>query len=179
MIKSMAPKTGRMAVVLPHGVLFRMSKEGEIRRKLLEMDIIEAVIGLGPNLFYGTGLAACIMIFRETKAKAQRKKVLFIDASREFKTGRAQNELMPEHVKRIHQWYAGYKDVEGVCRVVNTDEIRENDYNLNIPRYVEPVIEEETLTVEEAITNLKTSLESAYAAEDRLKELLRKAGLMS
>jgi type I restriction enzyme M protein len=179
MIKSMAPKTGRMAVVLPHGVLFRMSKEGEIRRKLLEMDIIEAVIGLGPNLFYGTGLAACIMIFRETKAKAQRKKVLFIDASREFKTGRAENELMPEHVKRIHQWYAGYKDVEGVCRVVNTDEIRENDYNLNIPRYVEPVIEEETLTVEEAITNLKNSLESAYAAEDRLKELLRKAGLMS
>jgi type I restriction enzyme M protein len=179
MIKSMALKTGRMAVVLPHGVLFRMSKEGEIRRKLLEMDILETVIGLGPNLFYGTGLAACILVFRETKPKTHRKKVLFIDASREFKTGRAQNELLPEHVANIYQWYANYKDIEGICRVVSLDEIRENDFNLNIPRYVEPVIEEETITVDEAIANLKTSLESAYAAEDSLKELLKKAGLMA
>jgi len=179
MIKSMAPKTGRMAVVLPHGVLFRMAKEGEIRRKLLEMDILEAVIGLGPNLFYGTGLAACILVFRETKPKTHRKKVLFIDSSREFKTGRAQNELLPEHVTNIHHWYSNYRDIEGICRAVSLDEIRENDFNLNIPRYVEPVIEEETMTVEEAIANLKTSLESAYAAEDRLKDLLKKAGLMS
>jgi type I restriction enzyme M protein len=174
MIKSMARKTGRMAVVLPHGVLFRMSKEGNIRRKLLGMDILEAVIGLGPNLFYGTGLAACILVFRETKPKKHRKKILFIDASREFKTGRAQNELLPEHIERIHQWYAEYRDVSGVCRVVTLDEIRENDYNLNIPRYVEPVIEEESISVDQAVTNLKASLEAAYAAEDRLFELLGK-----
>lgn len=178
MIKSMAPKAGRMAVVLPHGVLFRMAKEGKIRRKLLEMDILEAVIGLGPNLFYGTGLAACILVFHETKPKSHRKKVLFIDASREFKTGRAQNELLPAHVDAIHQWYGNYQDVEGVCRIASLDEIRENDFNLNIPRYVEPVIEEETITVEEAVTNLKKSLEAAYAAEDRLKALLTEAGLM-
>ena len=179
MIKSMAPKTGRMAVVLPHGVLFRMSREGEIRRKLLEMDILDAVIGLGPNLFYGTGLAACILVFRETKPKAHRQKVLFIDASRECKVGRAQNELLPEHVENIHQWYVNYQDVEGDCRVVTLDEIRENDFNLNIPRYVEPVIEEETLTVEQALANLQESLEAAYAAEDRLKELLKRAGVMA
>ena len=94
MIKSMARKTGRMAVVLPHGVLFRMSKEGEIRRKLLEMDLLEAVIGLGQNIFYGTGLAPCVLVFRDGKPKAHRQKVLFIDASKEFKTGRAQNELL-------------------------------------------------------------------------------------
>ena len=178
MIRSMAPKTGRMAVVLPHGVLFRMSKEGQIRRKLLEMDLLEAVIGLGPNLFYGTGLAACILVFRETKPEAHRQKVLFIDASREFKTGRAQNELLPEHVGNIHHWYEDYRDVEGVCRVVPLEEIRENDFNLNIPRYVEPVIEEETMTVDEAIANLKESLAAAYAAEDRLKELLQREGLL-
>jgi type I restriction enzyme M protein len=178
MVKSMARKTGRMAVVLPHGVLFRMSKEGKIRRKLLEMDLLEAVIGLGQNLFYGAGLAACILVFRETKPKAHRKKVLFIDASREFKTGRAQNELLPEHVARIHQWYTDYADVEGVCRVVPLDEIEENDFNLNIPRYVEPVIEEETITVEEAVANLKVSLEAAYAAEDRLMGLLKQEGLI-
>ncbi len=178
MIKSMAPKTGRMAVVLPHGVLFRMGKEGKIRRKLLEMDMLEAVIGLGPNLFYGTGLAACILVFRETKPREYRQKVLFIEASREFKSGRAQNELLPEHVERIHRWYVDYQDVEGICRVVTLDEIRENDFNLNIPRYVEPVIEEESMTIDEAIENLKESLKAAYAAEDHLKALLQKEGLV-
>ena len=95
MIKSMAPKTGRMAVVLPHGVLFRMGAEGKIRQKLLHLDLLEAVIGLGPNLFYGTGLAACILVFRLRKTPERRNKVLIIDASREFKKGRAQNELAP------------------------------------------------------------------------------------
>ena len=103
MIKSMAPKTGRMAVVLPHGALFRAGKEGTIRKKLLEMDLLEAVIGLGPNLFYGAGLAACILVFRQRKAKDRKNKVLLIDASKEFKTGRAQNELLPEHVELIHR----------------------------------------------------------------------------
>jgi type I restriction enzyme M protein len=178
MIKSMARKTGRMAVVLPHGVLFRMATEGKIRRKLLGMDILEAVIGLAPNLFYGTGLAACILVFRETKPRAHRKKVFFIDASKTFKAGRAQNELMPEHVDQIHRWYKGYQDIEGVCRVASLDEIRENDYNLNIPRYVEPILEDESITIDEAIANLKKSLKAAYSAEDRLREILSKEGLL-
>lgn len=178
MIKSMTPGNGRMAVVLPHGVLFRMAKEGKIRQKLLEMDLLDAVIGLGPNLFYGTGLAACILIFRETKPKDHQQKVLLIDASNQFKAGRAQNELLPKHVDQIHKWYADYADVEGACRVVHMDEIQENDFNLNIPRYVEPVIEEESLSVTDAIDNLKRSLEVAYAAEDRLHELLKSDGLV-
>ncbi len=178
MIKSMAPKTGRMAVVLPHGVLFRMSKEGKIRRKILEMDILEAIIGLGQNIFYGTGLAPCVLVFRKSKPKERRQKVLFIDASKEFKSGRAQNELLPEHVENIHSWYEGYRDLEGICRVVSLGEIRENDYNLNIPRYMEPVIEEESITLDQAVANLKESLQKAYTAEDRLKALLKREGLM-
>jgi hypothetical protein len=126
----------------------------------------------------GTGLAACILVFRETKPEDHRNKVLFIDASREYKTGRAQNELLPEHVSSIHRWHEDYVDVEGVCRVVTLDETRENDSNLNIPRYVEPVLEEETMTVDEAIANCKESLEAAYAAEDRLKDLLQKEGVL-
>jgi type I restriction enzyme M protein len=178
MILSMAPKSGRMAVVLPHGALFRMAAEGKIRQKLLGMDILDAVIGLGPNLFYGTGLAACILIFRQKKPKDLRKKVLIVDASKEFKKGRAQNELLPEHVDHIYQWYTDHKDVPGVARLVSLDEIQQNDWNLNIPRYVEPVVEAETLSVSDAIANLKTSLVTAYASEDRLKSLLAKAGLM-
>ncbi|HOX27830.1 MAG TPA: N-6 DNA methylase, partial [bacterium] len=161
MIRSMAPKTGRMAVVLPHGALFRMAAEGKIRKKILGMDILDAVIGLGPNLFYGTGLAACILVFREKKPKDHRKKILFIDASKVFKRGRNQNELLPEHVENIHKWYVDYKDIDGVVKIASLDEIAENEWNLNIPRYVEPVIEEETITVAEAIENLKKSLDAA------------------
>src|ERR1700692_668211 len=105
-----------MAVLLPHGSLFRMGKEGEIRKKILEMDLLEAVIGLGPNLFYGTGLAACILVFRQRKKKDRKKNVLILDASREFKTGRAQNELLPKHVARIYGWFRGCWNVEGISR---------------------------------------------------------------
>lgn len=179
MIKSMALKSGRMAVVLPHGALFRMGAEGKIRQKLLGMDILDAVIGLGQNLFYGTGLAACILVLRQKKPPKHRKKVLIIDASKVFKKGRAQNELLPEHVDNIYQWYEAHEDVDGVARHVSLDEIKENDWNLNIPRYIEPVIEEETITVKEAIENLKTSLDQAYAAEDRLTGLLAEHGLLT
>lgn len=178
MIKSMAPKSGRMAVVLPHGALFRMGKEGEIRKKLLGMDLLEAVIGLGPNLFYGTGLAACILVFRQQKPKDRKNKVLVIDASKEFKTGRAQNELLPEHVERIHGWVRDYTDVEGIARVVTLEEISANDHNLNIPRYVEPKVTDEVLTVEEAMNRLRDSAEGAFAAEERLMSVLRQEGLL-
>ncbi|MBU2055516.1 MAG: type I restriction-modification system subunit M [Proteobacteria bacterium] len=178
MIKSMAPKTGRMAVVLPHGALFRMGAEGKIRQKILGMDLLEAVIGLGPNLFYGTGLAACILVFHRRKEKDCRNKVLILDASKEFKAGRAQNELLPVHVERIHGWYREFKDMEGVARVVTLEEIAANDYNLNIPRYVEPKVDQETLTVEEAMKRLRASAEAAFVAEDRLIAILKREGLL-
>ncbi|HXU40488.1 MAG TPA: class I SAM-dependent DNA methyltransferase [Blastocatellia bacterium] len=178
MIKSMAPATGRMAVVLPHGALFRMGKEGEMRKKILNMDLLEAVIGLGPNLFYGASLAACILVFRQRKVKDRKKKVLILDASKEFKTGRAQNELLPQHVERIHGWCREFADVEGVARVVTLDEIAANDYNLNIPRYVEPKNEQEVLSVEEAMQRLQESTRAAFAAEEKLIELLQREGLL-
>ena len=178
MIKSMAPATSRMAVVLPHGALFRMGKEGQIRQKILQMDLLEAVIGLGQNLFYGTGLAACILVFRQRKAKDRKKKVLILDASREFKTGRAQNELLPEHIERIYGWYRAYRDVEGVARVVTLDDIAANDHNLNIPRYVEPRNDQETLTVDEAMKRLRESAEAAFTAEEKLIAILKREGLL-
>ncbi len=178
MIKSMAPKTGRMAVVLPHGALFRMGKEGEIRKKLLDMDLLEAVIGLGPNLFYGTSLAACILLFRQKKTKDRKNKVFIVDASKEFKTGRAQNELLPEHVERIHKWYRNFQDVEGAARVATLDEIASNAHNLNIPRYVEPKVAEEALNVKVAMKRLRESAKAAFASEDKLIELFKKERLL-
>jgi len=142
------------------------------------MDLLEAVIGLGPNLFYGTGLAACILVFRRRKEKNRRNKILILDASKEFKSGRAQNELFPDHVERIHDWYRDFKDVEGIARVVTLEEIAANDHNLNIPRYVEPKNEQEVLTVEEAMKRLRTSAQEAFAAEDRLIAILKREGLL-
>ena len=155
-----------------------MGAEGKIRAKLLGMDVLEAVVGLGPNLFYGTGLAACILVFRQRKPKERRNKVLIVDASKEFKTGRAQNELLPEHVARIHAWVRGFKDVEGIARVVTLEQIAENDYNLNIPRYVEPKVADTVVSVEQAMQQLHESAEAAFAAEDKLVALLKREGLL-
>jgi type I restriction enzyme M protein len=179
MIKSMAARTGRMAVVLPHGALFRAAKEGAIRQNILQMDVLEAVIGLGPNLFYGTGLAACILVFRQRKTPARKKKVLIVDASREFKKSRAQNELLPEHVDRIYGWYRDYKGVEGVARVITLEDIAANDYNLNIPRYVAPKDERGVLTVEAAMERLQESVQAAFAAEEKLIDILKREGFLA
>jgi type I restriction enzyme M protein len=177
MVRSMHARSGRMAVVLPHGALFRMGVEGQIRRRILEMDLLDAVIGLGPNLFYGTGLAACVLVMRTGKMPGRRGQVLFIDASRLFRRGRNQNTLEPEHAGRIHELYRGYQSVEGLARLASLDDIERHDWNLNIPRYVEPSARTEAVSVEDALASLKESLEGAYAAEERLRALLREAGL--
>lgn len=180
MIASMKPQTGRMAVVLPHGALFRMAAEGKIRRKILEMDLLEAVIGLGPNLFYGTGLAACILLFRARKAEARKRQVLFVDASRLFKKGRNQNELLPEHAGRIYDLVTKYQDTPGEAKVVGLEEILgQHDGNLNISLYVEPPQTHTVPTVAESLARLKDSLAVAYSAEDRLARLLKANGLLT
>jgi type I restriction enzyme M protein len=178
MLKSTATPAGRMAVVLPHGALFRMGSEGKIRKVILETDVLEAVIGLGPNLFYGTNLAACIVVARTRKPADRKGRVLVVDASELFRRGRNQNMLEAEHADEILRLYQEFAEVEGRSHVATLDEISQNDWNLNIPLYVEPPDDDDTPTVEGAIKDLKVSLEEAYAAEDRLKELLADAGLV-
>ena len=177
MIKSMRSKTGRMAVVLPHGALFRKGAEGRIRQALLEMDLLEAVIGLGPNIFYGTQLAACVMVFKSEKPKALRKKVLFIDASDQIRVGRAQNFLEKEHVDKIYAWLQQRVDVENHVKEATMKDIVENDHNLNIPLYVEKVIEDDLPTVDEALADLKQAWAECQKAEENLKTKLRGFGV--
>lgn len=172
MIKSMKEDTGRMAVVLPHGALFRKGAEGKIRQALLEMDLLEAVIGLGGNIFYGTQLAACIMVFKQKKKPGQKGEVVFIDASDQIRVGRAQNFLEPDHVDRIFKWYKSFKDVENYVKVASLEEIKENDYNLNIPLYVEKIIEDNLPSVEEALADLKKAWDASLKAEEKFKKVL-------
>lgn len=173
MIKSMN-STGRMTVVLPHGALFRKGAEGKIRQALLEQDLLEAVIGLGPNIFYGTQLAACVMVFKQLKEEEKRDKVLFIDASEQVRVGRAQNFLEKGHVSQIYDWFQGYQDVENYVKVASLEDIQENDFNLNIPLYVEKIIEDNLPSVEEALADLKTAWEASLEAEEKFKTILEK-----
>jgi type I restriction enzyme M protein len=127
------------ATVMPHGVLFRGGAEKTIREAVIKADRLEAVIGLAPNLFYGTGIPACVLVLRGTAARRfdRRGKVLFINADREYTAGRAQNYLDPQHAEKIVAAYKAYRDIPGFARVVDLTELAANDYNLNIRRYVD------------------------------------------
>lgn len=172
MIKSMN-STGRMTVVLPHGALFRKGAEGKIREALLKQDLLEAVIGLGPNIFYGTQLAACVMVFKQNKPPKTKGKVLFIDGSDQVRVGRAQNFLEDTHVKQLYQWYTTFVDVENYVKVASLSDIAQNEYNLNIPLYVEKIIEDDLPSVEEALADLKQAWEESMKAEERFKSILQ------
>jgi type I restriction enzyme M protein len=179
MVKSMAQRTGRMAVVLPQGALFRGGVEGKIRQKLLEMDLIEAVIGLAPNLFYGTGLAACVLILRQNKDPKQAGQVLIVDGSELYRKGRAQNYFEPEHVTQIYEWAKAFEDVKDRARVVSVEEIAEEDWTLNISRYVLPPIGEDIPPLDEAIAGFKAALEQVRMAEDELKQVMEEGGWLN
>lgn len=179
MVASMASPTGRMAVVLPQGALFRKGAEGRIRQELLERDLIEAVIGLAPNIFYGTSLAPAVVILRHSKPAARQKKVLIIDASSIFRKGRAQNFLDLDSAEEIVAEVRAFKEVEDRAKVVSLDEIEAEDWTLNISRYVMPPIGEEIPPLPEAVAAFKLALANARTAEDQLREVLIGGGWLS
>lgn len=173
MLYSLA-EDGRMGIVLPHGVLFRGASEGKIRQQIVEFNLLDTVIGLPANLFFGTGIPACILVFKKNRT---RKDILFIDASGEdnFEKGKNQNNLREQDIMKIVDTYEKYTTIDKYSYVASMDEIKENDYNLNIPRYVDTFEEEEMVDMEavaEHISNIKTELAEVEAEMARyLKEL--------
>ena len=158
MIETLKPVTGRMGVVVPHGVLFRGSSEGKIREKLINENLLDAVIGLPEKLFYGTGIPAAILIFKKQKSDDS---VLFIDASREFKSGKNQNNLTEENIAKIIATYRARESVDKYAYLATLQEVKDNDYNLNIPRYVDTFEEEaeiDLVAVRAEREQLKTQL---------------------
>ncbi|QIZ62240.1 type I restriction-modification system subunit M [Acinetobacter indicus] len=172
MIETLKPVTGRMGVVVPHGVLFRGSSEGKIREKLINENLLDAVIGLPEKLFYGTGIPAAILIFKKQKSDDS---VLFIDASREFKSGKNQNNLTEENIAKIVETYRARESVDKYAYLATLQEIKDNDYNLNIPRYVDTFEEEDEIdlvAVRAEREQLKTQLaELEVQMEKYLEEL--------
>ncbi len=136
-LKSLDPQTGRCAILFPHGVLFR-NEEAEMRRQLIELDLLECVLGLGPNLFYNSPMEACVVVCRTQKPPERQSRILFIDAVHEVGRERAQSFLRPEHQQRILKAYQAFDDQPGFAAVATIDEILAKDGNLSIPRYVRP-----------------------------------------
>jgi len=126
-----------MGVVVPHGVLFRGASEKEIRKGILEDDLLEGVIGLPSGLFYGTGIPAALLIINKKKSPERKGKVFFINGELEYQEGKNQNKLREEDIQRILDTFDGYEDEKRYAKVISIDEIRENDYNLNIRRYAD------------------------------------------
>jgi type I restriction enzyme M protein len=167
---------GMVGVVMPHGVLFRAASEGKIRKAILEQDLFEAIIGLPANLFYGTGIPAAVLIFNRNKPKDRKGKILFIHAARYYEAGKNQNRLRDDDIKRIVGAFDAYKDADKFVRVVTLEEIKENDYNLNISRYVDVTEPEERIDVREALAKLKEIEKERSAAEKKMYACLKELG---
>jgi type I restriction enzyme M protein len=172
-VETMKPRTGRMAVVVPHGVLFRGAAEGKIRQKLIEENLLDVVIGLPEKLFYGTGIPAAILLLRKRKAD---DKVLFIDASREYQDGKNQNMLRAQDLQRIEQAVRERRDVDKYAHLATREEIAGNDYNLNIPRYVDTLEEAEAIDLQ-AVREERLKLKAELSVlEDKMAGYLRELG---
>ena len=176
MLSSLDAENGRMAVVLPHGVLFRGASEGKIRRQLVEMNLLDAVIGLPANLFYGTSIPACILVFKKNRP---RRDVLFIDASGEgnYEKGKNQNVLRNSDIARIVSTYEARETVDKYSYVASYDEIKENDFNLNIPRYVDTFEEEELVDIDEVKQNIANIEAELVQVQAQMAKYLEELGL--
>lgn len=167
---------GKAGVVMPHGILFRGGAEGKIRQGLLEEDLIEAVIGLPSNLFYGTGIPASILILNRNKPAERKGKVFFLHGANDYQEGKNQNFLRDEDIEKIVHAYDAWEDMDKYCRVVDREEIKANDWNLNIARYVDTTEEEEQIDVEVALTQLRQLEKERAEVETVMNGYLKELG---
>ena len=176
MLHSLDAENGRMAVVLPHGVLFRGASEGKIRKQLVELNLLDAVIGLPANLFYGTGIPACILVFKKNRTT---RDVLFIDASGDgnYEKGKNQNILRDSDIERIVSTYEARETTDKYSYLATFDEIKENDFNLNIPRYVDTFEEEELVDIDEVKRNIANIEAELAQVQAQMAKYLEELGL--
>ena len=172
---------GRMAAVVPHGVLFRGGAEGRIRQAVIDRNLLDAVIGLPENLFFGTTIKAAILVFKKNRTTDD---ILFIDASEKdaqgnlrYTKGKNQNLLEEKHINAILEAFGNRVDVEKFAHVASLEEIRNNEYNLNIPRYVDTFEEEELIDLDEVQGNIKRLKEELAVVEAQMEQYLREIGL--
>lgn len=169
-------ENGKLAVVVPHGVLFRGDAEGRIRKAILEGDLVEGVIGLAPKLFYGAPIPAAIIFLRKKKPKNMRGKVMIVNGAEQYEKGTAQNYLLDEHIKTLSETYLAFEDVERLAKVVSVSDIAANDFNLNITRYVNLGEAAEQIDVAMEVERLMELVAERDAAEAKMTHHLRELG---
>ena len=174
MIETTIHNSGKVGVVVPHGVLFRGGAEGKIRQQFIEENLLEAVIGLPAKLFYGTGIPAAILIFNRGK---KTKDVLFIDASKEYQDGKNQYKLREEDLTKIFDTFKNFKEIEKYSSIASFDKIKENDFNLNIPRYVDTFEEEETIDIAKEQTEIEVLEKKLVDVKKQMTAYLKELGI--
>jgi type I restriction enzyme M protein len=181
MVEAAKPKTGRIAVIVPHGVLFRAGAEGKIREQLLKENLIDAVIGLPAGLFQTTGIPVAILVIDRSREKGgeneDKKDVFFIEASKEFKPVKAQNVLEDKNIDHIYSTYKARKNVEKFARRVSLKDIEENDFNLNITRYVDTFTEEAPVDIKANLKELAELEPQLQKLEKQMVEYLKELGI--
>jgi type I restriction enzyme M protein len=181
MIEVAKPKTGRIAVIVPHGVLFRGGAEGRIREQLIKENIIDAVIGLPAGLFQTTGIPVAILVIDKSREKGganeNKKDIFFIEASKEYKPVKAQNVLEETNIKNIYDTYKARKNVEKFAKKVELKELEENDFNLNITRYVDTFVEEEPVDIKANLKELAELEPQLQKLEKQMAEYLKELGV--
>jgi type I restriction enzyme M protein len=170
-IQSLSPKTGRCAILFPHGVLFRQ-EEAEMRKKLVEADLVECVLGLGPNLFYNSPMEACVVICRTAKPKARKGRILFINAVNEVTRERAQSFLSDSHLQRVVAAYEAFKDEPGFAAVATLADLRAKDANLSIPLYVSSASKAEQESAKYGVDGLDKALAEWLDSSAKLRRSL-------
>lgn len=163
---------GRSGVVVPHGVLFRGGAEGRIREQIIKNDLLEAVIALPAKLFYGTGIPAAVLIFNKNKPKEKEKKILIIDAEKEYQEGKNQNKLRNKDIEKIVNAYDNYKDIDKFAKVVKLKELKENEFNLNVRRYVDSSEEEEIIDVKKVWQELDVLEKERRQVDKKVRKYL-------
>lgn len=164
---------GTMAVVLPHGVLFRGAAEGVIREYLINKNYLDAVIGLPANIFFGTGIPTCILVFKKCK---ENNDILFIDASNDFSKEKNQNVLLEEHIEKIVETYKNRSNIEKYAHVASLDEVKKNEYNLNIPRYIDTFEEEELIDLDQVRLEIKNIDKEIEEITNEINKYLEELG---
>ncbi len=178
MIKSMNPATGRVAVVMPQGVLFHGGKEGEIRKQIVESDKIDCIITLIGGVFYGAGVSACLILMNNQKVPDHKNKICMIDATEIYTPARAQNYMSEDDIQTVFNLYSNYKDVIEKVKIVSLDDIRDKDYTLSVNTYIEKE-EQEVVSPETVRKNYYATLAEVERAEKRMKELLIQGGYIN
>lgn len=169
-------QNGKLGVIVPHGVLFRSGAEGKIRQNIVKNDLIEAIIGLPEKLFYGTSIPAAILVINKNKPEERKNNILFISAHNNYQEGKKQNKLRDEDIEKIVSAYNEYKNINKFSKVINLSEIKENDFNLNIPRYVDILPDEEPIDIQEAIKDMNKIESEKEDIVTQMNEYLREMG---